>query len=263
MIIDGKNITAIASDLDGTLLGHSTTALPEGVTETVHELVKRGVHFIAASGRQYENMAKLFAPVKDEIYFVCENGSIVIYRDKVIFEDCIEENTALALIADIPQYLGDIDTIVSCDGSVYGLTSQADFVNMWNEQRSQCFRMVDDFSLITGKKNKISVRFRSGNVAEGDALRQKYSDRLMIVDAGDGWLDFTSKTASKGSGLVYLKENVFGGDTAYASLGDSENDISMFTVSAVSYAMERGNAAVKAAADHVIADAGELLKELL
>lgn len=263
MIIDGKNITAIASDLDGTLLGKSTTELPAGVTETVHELVSRGVHFVASSGRQYENMAQIFAPIKDEVYFVCENGSIVIYRDKVIFEDCIEEDTALELIADIPAILGDIDTIVSCDGSVYGLTAQADFVNMWNRQRRQCFRMVDDFSVITGKKNKVSVRFRSGDVSEGEAIRQKYSDRLMIVDAGDGWLDFTSKTASKGNGLLFLKEKVFGENTEFASLGDSENDISMFEVSAVSYAMERGNAAVKAAADHVISDAGDFLKSLL
>lgn len=263
MQIDGKNITAIASDLDGTLIFWPDVYLSDRVLSFVRKILDGGLIFVAASGRQYENVAKLFAPVKDEIYFVCENGSMVVYRDRIILLDCIEEETANELIRDIRRCLGNINTIVSSEGGVYGEACNADFISFVNEKRAQCFKLVDDFSMIKAPKNKISVVFPDGNADHGDMLRQKYSDRLSVVDAGGGWLDFTSKTANKGSGLRFLKENVLGKDTAFACFGDSENDISMFPESAVSFAMSHSSTDVRSRADHGCSDVVELLSGLM
>lgn len=58
-------IQYIASDVDGTLLhGHATTLNPE-LFDIILQLKEHGIHFIAASGRQYKNLQRLFAPVKD------------------------------------------------------------------------------------------------------------------------------------------------------------------------------------------------------
>ena len=34
--------------------------------------------FVAASGRQYPNMTKLFAPVASEISYISENGALAV-----------------------------------------------------------------------------------------------------------------------------------------------------------------------------------------
>ena len=77
-------IQYIASDVDGTLLhGHATTLNPE-LFDIIRQLKERGIHFIAASGRQYENLRHLFAPVKDDISYVAENGSMCVHASVIL-----------------------------------------------------------------------------------------------------------------------------------------------------------------------------------
>ena len=46
-------IRLIASDLDGTLLKNGAQMLSPEIFELIPALKKRGIHFVAASGRQY------------------------------------------------------------------------------------------------------------------------------------------------------------------------------------------------------------------
>ena len=66
----------IASDLDGTLLQNGVRTLSDTVIEQIKQ-VKRNwvILFVAASGRQYTNLQRLFAPVCEDIAYVCENGA--------------------------------------------------------------------------------------------------------------------------------------------------------------------------------------------
>ena len=66
----------IASDLDGTLLD-GERRLPEEIFPLIRKLTSLGVLFAPASGRQYANIRKLFAPVADDVVFICENGALV------------------------------------------------------------------------------------------------------------------------------------------------------------------------------------------
>ena len=74
-------IRLIASDLDGTLLKNGAQVIPE-IFELIPALKKRGIHFVAASGRQYANIRRLFAPLQDEISYVAENGSLCMHGER-------------------------------------------------------------------------------------------------------------------------------------------------------------------------------------
>ena len=50
-------IKLIASDMDGTVLRNGAQELPEGFTDLILRLKDCGIHFVAASGRQYQNLA--------------------------------------------------------------------------------------------------------------------------------------------------------------------------------------------------------------
>ena len=78
-------IKLVASDLDGTLLLHKAQSLPEEIFSLIRQLEELGIMFVAASGRQYPNMTKLFAPVASEISYISENGALAVDHG----EDCI------------------------------------------------------------------------------------------------------------------------------------------------------------------------------
>ena len=77
-------IKLIASDLDGTLLQNGAQELDPLIFDQIRELKEMGIHFVAASGRQYPNLQRLFAPVQDEISYIAENGSLCIHDGKTL-----------------------------------------------------------------------------------------------------------------------------------------------------------------------------------
>lgn len=73
-------IKLIASDLDGTLLQDGTQELTPRAISLIHSLTQKGIHFVAASGRQYTNERIVFDKIKDEISYIGENGSICMHQ---------------------------------------------------------------------------------------------------------------------------------------------------------------------------------------
>ena len=90
----------IASDLDGTLLD-GEKRLPEEIFPLIRKLKSLGVLFAPASGRQYANLKKLFAPVENDVVFICENGALVKYRSKTLHLTPIRDRDARNAIHEI------------------------------------------------------------------------------------------------------------------------------------------------------------------
>lgn len=95
-------IKMVASDLDGTLLIGGRQTLPEEIFPLVKELKNMGILFVAASGRQYANMRNLFAPVKDEMAFISENGGLAVQNEKLLYCDSFDKE----LVREIIQAIG-------------------------------------------------------------------------------------------------------------------------------------------------------------
>lgn len=82
-------IKLVASDLDGTLLQNGAQELTPRALDLVRRLTEKGIVFVASSGCQYDNEVNLFKPVKDQISYIAENGSICIHKGNVIFRTVI------------------------------------------------------------------------------------------------------------------------------------------------------------------------------
>ena len=94
-------IRLIASDLDGTLLLHKAQSLPEEIFSLIRQLEELGIMFVAASGRQYPNMTKLFAPVASEISYISENGALAVDHGEVLYQDSFDRKLAGEIISAI------------------------------------------------------------------------------------------------------------------------------------------------------------------
>ena len=66
-------IKLVASDLDGTLLHNYQQTVPKEIYDTIKALHEKGIIFTAASGRQYANIRRLFAPLGFDIPYIAEN----------------------------------------------------------------------------------------------------------------------------------------------------------------------------------------------
>ena len=107
-------IKLIASDLDGTLLHGGEQSLSPRVLDLVHRLTGKGVRFIAASGRQYDNEQRLFHEIKDEISYIAENGALCVHDGKVIFRSLLSEDLIQRIITEIRK-TPNFDILLSRD----------------------------------------------------------------------------------------------------------------------------------------------------
>ena len=57
-------IKLIASDLDGTLLKEGTMDINPEIYDIIRKLKAKGIVFAAVSGREYDSIERVFAPVK-------------------------------------------------------------------------------------------------------------------------------------------------------------------------------------------------------
>ena len=77
-------IRLIASDLDATLLD-GQSQLPPDFAETVRALAEQGIRFAAASGRPIYTLEEMFAPLRDDIIFVGDNGGAICWKGENLY----------------------------------------------------------------------------------------------------------------------------------------------------------------------------------
>ena len=97
-------IKLIASDLDGTLLHDYQQTVPEDIYDTIRALHDKGILFTAASGRQYANIRRLFAPLGFDIPYIAENGSLCIYKEEVLATGLIPSETIRHILDVLMEY---------------------------------------------------------------------------------------------------------------------------------------------------------------
>ena len=111
-------IKYIASDLDGTLLQNGAQKPDNETLELIRRLTEAGIHFIAASGRQYINMYRMFGPVQDMISYVSENGALVMDQHKAVTKGSLDRDLVLRITEYAKGYPA-CNCQLSCESCCY------------------------------------------------------------------------------------------------------------------------------------------------
>ncbi len=260
MRLNEKEITTVVSDFDGTLLRPGMQKPSERFFEVVEELLKRGIGFVAASGRQYYNLRNMMPSLADRIGFICENGTLVVWKGEVLHKLVIEEQLVRELIADMLTDPVESRVLVSGVKTCYILDRDRAFVKLIRDEVKNSVEVLHDFGEIDEEMIKASIYYPGGIPASSrKRLEDKYGEKLLVVNGGNGWLDFTPKESGKGNALKKLA-SIMGFELEKSvSFGDNENDISMLELTGVSYAMTNADDQVRAAAQGVCDSVEELL----
>lgn len=233
-------IQLIASDLDGTLLQKDGT-LPSGTFDMIRLLHKKGIRFCAASGRQYANLKRLFAPVSQDMCFICENGALVVAGEQTT-ASTIPEDIAVPLIEDI--LAAGMEVLLSIPGSSVMLShaSRAFTDDIFYRLRNTC-TIVEDFGMYSKEYIKISGFHPDAVAAIAPPLQKKWSPFLHADIAGAKWLDFT--LTNKSDGIRTLSKVLDIPTQNMAAFGDQYNDLAMLQTVGHPYLMENAPAELK------------------
>lgn len=243
-------IKLVATDLDGTLVRDGYHTLNPRVNEVIIELKKKGIAFVAASGRQYPSMRNLFRDVKDDVIFVAENGGYVVCRDFELDEHHMDKELALQLMDDI-RGLEDCFLTVSVKDKLYVENPDDDFLDLLINGYKNEVAVVDRIRDLDLGIIKISA-YRKGGIDDiAKKMIPRWEDKLRCNIAGGRWLDFMDKTVDKGEAIAKIQKILGISIEETIVFGDNYNDLGMFKRAKQSYAVANAREDVKAAASHL------------
>ncbi len=226
-------IRMIASDLDGTLL-EPVEQLPKGLMETIRRLSDMGILFVAASGRQYDNMRRLFAPVADRIGFVCENGALTMLNGQVVNATPIPRDMAIEIVHSLEKL--PVSILVSGRHTCYVTPDNRAFSDDMVYRLRNTTAIVEKLDQLDDLYLKVSAFAPDGIAPFAPSLIEQWSGRLNAVVSGKCWFDFG--VASKANGIRAFMEKMDLKPSEMLAFGDQFNDVSMLQLVGFPYLMD-------------------------
>lgn len=220
-------IRLVASDIDGTLLQGDAKTLPEALFPLIRRLAQQGIAFCAASGRQYTSLRRLFAPVADEIYYLCENGAIVYGKGEaapVLGKTAMDRALAEQLIGEIVAR-PECEVLISGANISYLMPKAQEVVTHIRDFTENNIALIQNPGEIQEDIIKVSA-FCVPDTRKTEAeLAPKWNRHFRGAVAGLQWLDFT--LADKGVGIRTLCQSLNILPEEVMAFGDNFNDVPM------------------------------------
>ncbi len=257
-------IKLIASDLDGTLLQNGAQSLPEGVIPFIKKLAtEHHILFVAASGRQYPNLVRLFGSASKHMAFICENGSLVFYRDKLLAGHPMDKETALTISHDILSLPG-CELQISGEKTCYLIPKNERFVDRMVNHVKNDIKLLRTPEEHPEPYYKISV-FEESGIAEGHGpeLLARHKDKAQCTISGKAWLDCVAPGVNKGMALQELIAHLGITTDECAAFGDNFNDLEMLDSVKYAYVMENAVDEIKSRYNYRCVDVVHSIKDLL
>jgi Cof subfamily protein (haloacid dehalogenase superfamily) len=235
-------IKLILTDMDGTLL-NDNNEINEGFYPVFDKLLDKNIIFGAASGRQYFNLLKRFDKVKNNMLFVAENGTFVMYKGKEIMVNSLDREIAMKLI-EIGRKIDNSYLILCGKNGAYIENTDSRLIKE-TEKYYERYEIVEDITKVDDEILKVTICDFSGSEKNSFNYYKDYMDDVKVTISGEIWLDITDKRANKGFAIKKIQEilNIEYEETMV--FGDYLNDVEMLRNAYYSFAMENAHKDLK------------------
>ena len=231
-------IQLVVSDIDGTLLQDGANAIPPAIFEQITRLRERGIRFCPASGRQYTSLRKLFAPVADQLYYLCENGAVVYGPGSpgpILSRTEMDWDLSLELCREILAH-PRCEVLISGANTSYLCPKEGDIVSLIRDFVGNNVALLPRPEDMPEPFVKVSAYCRDGARGVEPELAPRWNRHFRAAVAGEKWLDFT--LADKGVGLRQLCAVLGVPLERVMAFGDNYNDLPMLELAGRPYLME-------------------------
>jgi Cof subfamily protein (haloacid dehalogenase superfamily) len=246
----------VAIDVDDTLLT-SELKIPERTKDVIQEAVKLGVKFTLATGRMFKSVLPYARALNIDVPLICYNGALLkdpitsatlfhkgVPRNlaKSIMQFCRENGFSLNVYIDDDLYVENINKHVDYYMDVFGV--QAHPVNLLDILNGLSpAQTVTKLLIIT--EEELSEKW-------APVLAERYKGFLYVTRSKSRFIEFLNAEVNKGACLKLLAEEFGINRSEVMAIGDSYNDIEMFTYAGFSIALGKVPDAVRRAASVVI-----------
>lgn len=245
-------IKLIATDIDGTLVRESSRDVYEELIDAVDRLTKGGIHVVAASGRQYASIYKMFGRVADRMCFIAENGAHLIMDGRDFALTPMQREHVEKIMADLRAYYPyDCHVVASTPGGCFLETEDESFIHLMTDFYRNEVQLTKDILREQTPILKLAIYKKDGIRTIGErVLIPKWKDQVKVCMAGEEWVDFMDASVDKGHALRILQEALGVTRDETMAFGDNDNDIGLMLAAGNSYAVETATRKVKKAAKY-------------
>lgn len=249
-----EKIRLIATDMDGTFLDASGQFDHQRLDNLLKKFEAKNLIFTIASGRSLLTLEKLFKDFTDRIAIIAENGSLIQYKNQVLFEQLMTPSQYLDLTAKILEnpYNQGVKLLLSGKKAAYILAespqSYIDFMKGYYEN----IQLVENFEQLDDAIFKITTQFPAEYVHKGAAWLNERLPHIQAVTTGFESIDIILRGANKGFGLSHLCQVLKLKSEHVLAFGDNLNDFEMMDFADVAIAPENARVEIKELADEVI-----------
>lgn len=270
-----NKIKWVISDLDGTLLRYENSIhiIEAEAIEAINKLIENKILFTIATGRKYTDAVGIYEnhKLKDKCdYIIACNGAIIYNtKNQKIIKKVVMDKARLKIAETIFQSLNKIDFLIASyrvDGSI-----------VFNKEAKKHSKLVNEFLVYEGDFSKKHHSFSDNYFKEKDLLKSIFffennqENKLKIFDLHNNLIkkrlvdsnelvitspmsfELNPKGVSKGAALQDLSKILEIKLENALSIGDAENDISMFEKTKYSVTLESSDKKVKDKATYVLA----------
>ena len=221
----------VVSDLDGTLLNKQHKLSPR-TREVIQALSRKGIKFIFATGRHYQDVERIRAELGVDMYLITSNGAQV-HNPKG--EMLIEHNIAPELVQPLLDLrVGHTDRVHAniYRGDQWLVEAELEALKEFNET-SQFNYHLTDFANI-GVNNIQKIFFVAHSQIDllplSNQAKVQFGDQLATAYSLPECFEVMAANVNKGSALSeVLKIKGFALDDAIA-FGDGMNDLEMLSI---------------------------------
>ena len=236
-------IRLIATDLDGTLL-NDRKQLPPDFDFVLQALNRRGVRFVAASGRSRQALSGVFGARMDAMTLICDNGAFWVEEGKNTFRSDLDRRDVADVDAAV-QALGSRVRAILCGTKN---TYIRDF-SASEELRARLAISYRDYVRYTDPAAiddaifKIAVCDMEGAGAHAfPVLERMFAGRLRVVWSGPVFLDIMNPGIDKGKALAALQRKWGISPEQTMAFGDFYNDVGLLNRARFSFVMANAEA---------------------
>jgi Cof subfamily protein (haloacid dehalogenase superfamily) len=233
-----SGIRLVVSDMDGTLLNSNHEVSPL-FFELFAELKRKGILFVAASGRQYSSIEDKLNPIKDDIIIIAENGGFAVHKGREIVSTPLNGEKRKQVLS-VLEDLTDVYPVLCGKDKAYIQTNSSFFKNKLKEYYTD-YEIISDLKAFQGEIMKIAVYHDEDSETYIYPSVRKFEDVLKVKVSGGNWVDLSHKDAHKGFALRKIQELFDISPAETLVFGDYNNDLEMMALSEFSVAMENAH----------------------
>ena len=249
-------IKLIVSDVDGTILTKEQTEVSGEMLCAIDALKASGKTVAVASGRTYGSLEKLFYAVKQDLYFICCDGAVIVHNDKVIYCKQIGVGDVIDVIRR-PEY--ENCGILLCTPKIpYVIQGSEDFAITAETQSGEETFYIERLYDIKEPIVKIAVWSKDGNAEPLNFLPKS----LRVAYNVGEWCEYTSAISNKGLAVSDLQMRLYLTKFDTVAIGDGVNDIEMMKKAKIAVSANRAGDELKSVCSYHTEDVAGFLNNL-